>query len=1304
MQNLTRRLTWIFLSSIVLFNSTAHAQNAELVVQTGHTSQIDKIIISPNGKVVASQDHTDRDTIKIWSVESGKETGTLHHSDYIQDIVFSPDSRFIYATSLLGFTEIKKWDVLTSKEVDSYTCDGSDTVRISPDARLYLCREFNQSSEPLFSLWETENKRNLWKIPVGKEGGGYSVSPDWKRLFVEIDNSLKVIDIKTGKEIAVYKEKRDFELKQFDIVDNGKAVMIGSGNTRSIFGNHSVIWKPDSDRIIDLKIPGQFGRYLDTDPASSKFILKNNEKNLIYIFSFDDLNHPLQITLHPDSPICSVQFSDDDKFLFVAESEGNISKISTGNGMVVKKLTTGNKLQIYKEEFGNTLQIGGDKKSPQCTVSVDTQTEMVGLVLENSWISVWDWKAQKQINSFGGVSRRQNVATFSPDGKYLASGGVEDGAITLFSLAGNSEARNFAGHKAIIYAISFSPDGTKLASADVKGIIILWDVKTGRELRRYNAKYWIREVAFNPEGTLLASADEGGRIRLWSIADEKEVLSFKSSYTIASSVTFSPDGKFLLSGGANGECDLWDAKTGKHIRSFEPNTMERFDNVAFSKDGKYVLAAFLSEEHHRYPWVDLIISAVNKDGKMILTFKKLFGDTETEGFPEKADGPVKKSDTESVVGESTGKSGSIFIWERDTGKLFKSLEQNGFDTLREISTLAPSFYKNISLDKGLVVKRSVSGNFEIHDINKAEKISTLFTFIKDNWAVVDARDRFDTNEIEKPEGLHWIVSDQPFKPLPLEVFMRQYFEPNLLSRILNCTQTNTCEKEFKALPSIAEINRVQPKVEIRDIRSSGNGGLADVTVEVENVTEELSVSAENKTRKKEVSSGAYDLRLFRDGQLVGVSTPKDKLAQFIHDAPRLVAETKASGKLIDTPEDRAWREANDIFKLRSENIKFVSETKAKYTFCNIKLPRDGRKEVEFTAYAFNSDKVKSTTTEPVKFTIPAAISGAQKKGRAFVVSIGVNASENPAYNLRYAANDARKMQEIVGARLKAANLKYAEVVQIPLVSDYDINKNIAENTAQKAIIKGVFSLLVGHKDEVPADILKQIPNRDRIKTIEPEDTLIISFSGHGYADQAGIFYLLPYDIGRNTTKLTPDALQKTISSDELSLWMQEITAMEMIMIIDACHSAAAVQGEGFKPGPMGSRGLGQLAYDKGMKILSATQADNVALELNSLEQGLLSYALLQDGIVKTLADADKDKQLFPTEWLSYAEKRVPELYQEVKDGKHTVIFNGKSLPADRARTEIINLSGNKQSNTNLQQPSLFDFKKRNTKKGLFNLT
>ena len=122
-----------------------------------------------------------------------------------------------------------------------------------------------------------------------------------------------------------------------------------------------------------------------------------------------------------------------------------------------------------------------------------------------------------------------------------------------------------------------------------------------------------------------------------------------------------------------------------------------------------------------------------------------------------------------------------------------------------------------------------------------------------------------------------------------------------------------------------------------------------------------------------------------------------------------------------------------------------------------------------------------------------------------------------------------------------------------------------------------------------------------------------------------------------------------------------------------------------------------------MKILSATQANNVALELGSLEQGLLSYALLQDGVNEKLADANGNKQLLSTELLEYAEKRVPELYQEVKDGKHSVIINGKKVKGLQARAETFGSDKQNKSSLNLQQPKIFDFKRRKADNTLFSL-
>src|SRR6185503_6290727 len=103
-------------------------------------------------------------------------------------------------------------------------------------------------------------------------------------------------------------------------------------------------------------------------------------------------------------------------------------------------------------------------------------------------------------------------------------------------------------------------------------------------------------------------------------------------------------------------------------------------------------------------------------------------------------------------------------------------------------------------------------------------------------------------------------------------------------------------------------------------------------------------------------------------------------------------------------------------------------------------------------------------------------------------------------------------------------------------------------------------------------------------------------------------------------EISPASLTHFVSSDELSEWLRDIDAGEMVLVVDTCHSAAAIEAGGFKPGPMGSRGMGQLAYDKGIRVLAASQADDVALEINRLRHGLLTYALMHDGLERGQAD------------------------------------------------------------------------------------
>ena len=78
------------------------------------------------------------------------------------------------------------------------------------------------------------------------------------------------------------------------------------------------------------------------------------------------------------------------------------------------------------------------------------------------------------------------------------------------------------------------------------------------------------------------------------------------------------------------------------------------------------------------------------------------------------------------------------------------------------------------------------------------------------------------------------------------------------------------------------------------------------------------------------------------------------------------------------------------------------------------MPLDGRVEVEFSAYAFNTDRVKSSTARQA-YTLPGGLP--RRKGRAYVVSVGVNRYETERFNLSFAVNDAQAIQSSAGMLL-----------------------------------------------------------------------------------------------------------------------------------------------------------------------------------------------------------------------------------------------------------------------------------------------
>jgi WD40 repeat protein len=247
----------------------------------------------------------------------------------------------------------------------------------------------------------------------------------------------------------------------------------------------------------------------------------------------------------------AVAFSHTAKFIVAAGDKGEISVFDAQSGKIVREL------QGLKG-WSADLALSPDGRFAAAW-SMDGQ------------ILIWDIEANANPHVLAGDPGKWGMSlAWSPDGLILAAGRV---SITLWDIKNGARAGELSGHKDFIRNLAFSPDGRLLASTGLDQAVRVWEIPAARELYTLRPEGFVHPstngpviepilvpilaVRFSPDGKTLATAGADRLVRLWEAETGHFIRSLQGHAMSVTALAFSPDGKTLYSAGLDKTIRVW---------------------------------------------------------------------------------------------------------------------------------------------------------------------------------------------------------------------------------------------------------------------------------------------------------------------------------------------------------------------------------------------------------------------------------------------------------------------------------------------------------------------------------------------------------------------------------------------------------------------------------------------------------------------------------------------------------------------------------------------------------------------------
>lgn len=258
-----------------------------------------------------------------------------------------------------------------------------------------------------------------------------------------------------------------------------------------------------------------------------------------------------------------------------------------------------------------------------------------------------------------------------------------------------------------------------------------------------------------------------------------------------------------------------------------------------------------------------------------------------------------------------------------------------------------------------------------------------------------------------------------------------------------------------------------------------------------------------------------------------------------------------------------------------------------------------------------------------------------KLPKLYFFSAGVSNYKDSTYNLKYAAKDAADIFE-------AFKYKSYDTIIYNILLDKEVTKQNINKWPKQIEGAGI------------------------------EDVVIIYFAGHGLLDVKNNFYFAVYDMDF----LKPE--KNGLSYETILDLMDKSPSRKKILLLDACHSGAFDRSEPNQPVNAGTAGVGTIVNnekrgvkinnseknvlsesqafilmnqlftdfsgDIGIDIIAASLGNSYALEMQTLKNGLFTYAMIRAVALSMAApNGNETESITMAQVKEYVEKEVKRL-------------------------------------------------------------